>query len=383
MAEMAAPVVLVRKSEWMPSAHYWATLVLAVALIPILHTVGLPLKFEWTGYFQSYWIVLAGQATFAACILYVAQFPYDETIAPIIRRLENQKARFLFLIPLMVFLIWHDGIAFGLVLLVDGIALLEFVDRISQNPISCAKRFLNVFIPLVYLFIAFILVFAYNDVIALWRYDGSWEFVLNRADAFLLSGRTISPLAHAVLSRWPSLIPTLQVLYFGMFAQVGAAIAILAWCEGRSTALKFVGTVIYGYYIALFIFCLMPAFGPTTICPDHFSVLPSSLPVYEIQKESLATLDKLKSFHASDNVGLDYLIGFPCMHLVQPLIVLWSLRKWKWMVAALIVYDILLVPAILLLEWHYVVDLVAAVPVAALAIAVTGRETHSDPVKCG
>jgi hypothetical protein len=40
------------------------------------------------------------------------------------------------------------------------------------------------------------------------------------------------------------------------------------------------------------------------------------------------------------------------------------------MMLCLVIYDVLLIPSILLLEWHYVVDLIGGVGVAVLAIAV-------------
>ncbi len=64
-------------------------------------------------------------------------------------------------------------------------------------------------------------------------------------------------------------------------------------------------------------------------------------------------------------------------------IVLWFLRRWKRMIIALIAFDVLLVPAILLLEQHYLVDLIAAIPVAASAIAISGKDTFTDGVQCG
>jgi hypothetical protein len=70
------------------------------------------------------------------------------------------------------------------------------------------------------------------------------------------------------------------------------------------------------------------------------------------------------------------------MHIVQPIIVLWFLRRWPRLVVALIAYDALLVGAILMLEMHYVIDIVAALPVAALAIAITDgsfRSMRLDP----
>ena len=71
------------------------------------------------------------------------------------------------------------------------------------------------------------------------------------------------------------------------------------------------------------------------------------------------------------------------MHIVQPLIVLWFFRARKGLLILLIAFDVLLVPAILLLEEHYLVDLIAAVPVAALAIAICGRQTAIGRVQNG
>jgi hypothetical protein len=365
------------------SAHYWVTLLMAIALIPILRAVGLPLKFTWADYFESYWLALVVQSAFAACVLYVAAFPYAETVAPTIRRIGRQKARLLFLIPLFFFLVWLDGAAFGFLLFVDAIAVAEFVDRSNERRTQLLKMCLDVFFPAAYLFIAFILIFAYNDVIALRRYDGSWEIILNRVDAFILGGHTVSPWAHSLLSHWPSLIPWLQVIYFAMFTQVGAAIVILAWRDGRSAASKFVGTVVSAYYIGLFIFYWVPATGPYAICRNHFSLLPPGVTVYEVQKIFLNSLNQLRLMHTKDFISRDYFIGLPSMHLVQPLIVLWFLRRWKGMVIVLIAFDVVMVLAILLLEQHYVVDLIAAIPVAVLAIAVSGRHTSNVEAQCG
>jgi hypothetical protein len=278
------------------------------------------------------------------------------------------------LIPLAIFLVWLDGLAFGFLLFVDAIAVLECIDRATERRSSISEVCFDVFVPAAYLFVAFILIFAYNDIIALRRYDGSWEYILNRADAFMLGGHTISPLAHTVLSKWPQTIPWLQTIYFAMFTQVGAAIAILAWRDGRSMALKFVGTVVSAYYIGIFVFYLMPTTGPYAICATHFSLLPSGITVYDVQRVFLESLNRLRTSQTKDFIGRDYFIGMPSMHVVQPLIVLWFLRRWKRMVIVLVAFDLVMLPAILLLEQHYVVDLLAAVPVAAAAIALIRRD---------
>ena len=70
-------------------------------------------------------------------------------------------------------------------------------------------------------------------------------------------------------------------------------------------------------------------------------------------------------------ISTDYLIAFPCMHIAQPLIVLWFLRRWRRMLIVLCAYDCLLIVSILLLEWHYLVDVIGGILVAGIAIAST------------
>ena len=60
------------------------------------------------------------------------------------------------------------------------------------------------------------------------------------------------------------------------------------------------------------------------------------------------------------------------MHIVQPVIVIWFLRRWRRMVVALALYALLIVAAVLLLEMHYVIDVIVGLFVAALAVAITG-----------
>ena len=74
-------------------------------------------------------------------------------------------------------------------------------------------------------------------------------------------------------------------------------------------------------------------------------------------------------------IGTGYFIAFPCMHIATPVVALWFLRQWRRLAVTLLGLDILLCAAIVLLEYHYVVDLIGGVAVAALAIAmVDGRD---------
>ena len=70
------------------------------------------------------------------------------------------------------------------------------------------------------------------------------------------------------------------------------------------------------------------------------------------------------------------------MHIALPLISIWFLREWRRVVMILAVFDVLLVASILLLEWHYIIDLFAGVLVAALAVAAEAQFRKTPGSRC-
>ena len=58
------------------------------------------------------------------------------------------------------------------------------------------------------------------------------------------------------------------------------------------------------------------------------------------------------------------------MHIAQPLIVLWFLRSMKIVVRLLLAYDFLMIFSIVLLQWHYLVDLIGGAMVAIIAVKI-------------
>jgi hypothetical protein len=141
---------------------------------------------------------------------------------------------------------------------------------------------------------------------------------------------------------------------------------------------RYVATLLVGYYIALVIFALWPTLGPFSICTTHAAAYPNFLSTFAGQQAIVAKA-KMLSAHilipqtASVKV-LDYYIGFPCMHIALPMIAIWSLRHWRRMALVLAAFDILLVFSIVILEWHYLLDLVGGIAVAALAIFIQSSQ---------
>jgi hypothetical protein len=300
--------------------HYLATAALVLGLLPAFRLAHLPLRFTWEAYFVTYWWSLAFQATVAAILLYAIGFPSEFR-----KKLTSRQS--------------------------------------AGNP---REPLLALFIPAAYLFLVLILVFSYNDVIATLRFQGTADVVLNRMDSWMLGGATVSSLARGLSPRASKI---LEGIYFLMFSQIGACLILLALRCGRRTAMRFVATIATAYYIALIVFYFVPAAGPYYLSAINHD----GNYVGAGQLAFVGFLNSMRDHHPLPIVGTDYYIALPCLHITQPLIMIWFVRKWKPIAFVLSAYCLALIPAVLLLQQHYLVDVIGGVVVAAIAIAVTFR----------
>jgi len=361
--------------------HYWSGLLLGLALIPVLLSQHLPLKFDWITLGVAYWLVLAAQSIFLAALLAMIGLP--GIWQPLVARYRESPLRFVILLIYFGILVWAAGWMKGMVLTVDTIALLELRER------QAVRRASAIFAPAAYLFFGFLMVLAYNSAIVSARYNFAYDPTLAAVDRVLLLGHSVSEIAHWAVGVLPlHFFRALEFIYFGMFPQIGAAMILLALCEGKKRALQFVGTILISYYFALALFYLWPSQGPYYLCAEHFSRFAATLQAYHIQKALIA--HALARWHHEPlaRISTDYFIGLPCMHVAQPLVVLWFVRRWRRMAIALAAYDLILVAAVVLLEWHYVADIIAGIFVAALAIAITdgrlrGKRSGPEPLVAG
>jgi PAP2 superfamily len=307
------------------------SLFLTLALIPAFRIAELPWRFEWHRYLVDFWLAVALESLALVAMIYVLLYPIE-------------------------FLRWINH--------PPKTADFQTQVRGTGNVIA------SILLPTLYLFLGFLLVFCYNDVIASLRFTGAADLALNRIDSWLLGGNTISNLAHKSLVLFPSAtFDWMGRIYTGLFPQVGVCLVLLALRRGKERAMQFTSTILTSYFLALILFYFLPATGPYFICPEHFSVFPKDLSgVYGAQVAFSEQLNMLRLHQHLRTAGLHYYIAFPCMHLAQPIILLWYLREWKRLVAILLVFDAVLIPSIVLLEQHYVIDLVGGVIVAIAAI---------------
>ena len=354
-------VTLIGKRQYL---HFAATLVLLLGACPL--AAAARLRLDGPLYlFGQMLPPLVAQAIFLAAVLYTVAYPHEA----IGRIRAGDPRRFLFLIPLAILMFylyrWRDA----LMLTIAAIATVEFV--LFSKRVRAAASFL---LPAVYFVIGFWVVYKYNDIIAVFRFYGAYDQFFSQMDSRLLLGHSVSELGHRAAAAMPQwFFPFLEAIYYGTFAQVGAGIIVVGLQAGMVRAFRLVGTILLAYYATVLCFFLWPSHGPYLLCQNHFATFSNALSSYTVQQVFLENVKNLWQ-HAGVVISTGgYYISFPCMHLTQPLIVLWFLRQSKRMVVALAIYDLVLCAAIVLLEWHYLVDLIGGAIVAVAAIWLTAQ----------
>jgi hypothetical protein len=354
------------------NGHYFLSCLLALAVFPAFHVGGLHLSINWQRLIPLYWVGFAARSILAAVIMAIIGLPSKLTVRPVWARFEGQKGRLVIFIPFAVWAFWKFGIYLGLLWISIAVVSTEIYDRGEGDVRKIARPFGSVLLPAMYLFGGLVLVFAYNDAIAAMKNIGGYDWFFLRADSYLLHGSSVSDLVRkASLTISPRTFAFAETMYYRMFDQVGAAIVLITLCQGTKRGLQFVGTMLTAYYMALVIFYFWPSMGPFYTCPDHFIHFPHWLKTFDFQKTFIANAKLMSTPNKSlSKVNTDYFIAFPSLHIALPIIVLWFMRHWKRIVLCLVVYDMILIPAILLLEWHYVVDLLGGIAVAFIAIFI-------------
>jgi len=351
--------------------HWLLSALLLAGVVPAFHAVGLPFIFDWPRLLTMYWIGLTAQSLCVTTLLCVVAFPLDQTLIPFWNRCRKDKLRLTFLAVFAAFMLLRLGWAIGLMLTVDILTVMEVLDRVSGGRKMVWRLATNIVLPAVYFFVGLLLVFSYNDVIASAVDIEKYTAMCLRLDSILLFGSSVSAIAHSVMGRLPvSAYRILEGIYFGMFAQLGAGLFLIAAAYGKRRALAYIGTLLTAYYLALLVFAVWPAGPVASVCEDHFSRFPESAVLYNVQKADVDKPRLLFSRAGIPSIDTDYYISLPCLHIALPLIMLWFVRNWRRMFAVLLVYDAILFISIILLEQHYLIDLIAGMIAAAVAIAL-------------
>ena len=342
----------------------------ALVLIPVYWRSGLPFSMDLCTLAGAYWASTAADSIFWAVVLCLIGFPVKETVSPFIGRMRQNPKFVGIVVVLAACLMSILGWSMGLVITVDALAVAELMCRRKEK---FGSAVMDAMVPAAYLFGVILVAYAFNHALAGIRYACTYDAMFARMDADLLGFNTsqLARWADVHLPRW--VFAVMQFAYFGLYGRIGAALILTAVLGSRIAGMKLVRAMFIGYLVALLVFAVLPVKGPYANHRPDPAARTQSLTVFESQTALVDRVTRLWEHRLDANARsinlMDYYIGFPSMHAALPLIALWSLRRWRNLAICLLAFHVVVVlPSTILLEWHYLFDMLGGVLTAVLAV---------------
>jgi len=328
-----------------------------------------------------FWVGLGPKSLLYAVLFCLLALPFRQTVVPFWKRYRKEKLRIVLAVLFLVALTFVLSFRVSVLLTIDALAIVELAERARDEHGHFRARALSIGVCAAYMFCGVIVVLVYNDIIATSRYPLSYDAALNLLDAALLGGKSVTGIASAAFAVLPEqVLRFLDAAYFQMFLLLGAALFLSAY-QSLRRGLQFVGTCLTAYYLSLLIFYLWPTYGPYVYSPLRVAEFPSYLTTYAFQNAGMVGLEAIAQ-HRIWNLGSGFYIAFPSMHIGLPVIAMWFCRRLRpvfWVLAA---YTCVAAVAVVVLEWHYALDVPGGVIVAALALIMAGESPEPGVQSC-
>jgi len=141
------------------------------------------------------------------------------------------------------------------------------------------------------------------------------------------------------------------------------ALVVLGFSSDTRRLQDFVLHFMLGGLITTIIFFILPAEAPE----GHFSYQPTVA-----QQRFLDHFYALRAgnFPVVSMDNLEGLITFPSFHTTWAILVAYAFRHYRWLFAPMVVLNAAVVAATVILGWHYAIDAVGGILVAATSIAL-------------
>lgn len=354
--------------------------ILLLLIFPAFRLAHLPFRFNFPSMVAAFWGGTVVEAIYFAVLLGMIGLPFKRTLMPCLARYHDQKILFLLIFVLGASMIHLLGPWLGLMIAVDALAVAELMARTRRG---FERALIDILLPATYLFACLIIVSTFNHALAAIRYVGTYDAAFAHLD-WVLFHLNVSEFAHWSLAHSPHwFISLLEFTYFGLYGRLIGILLITALLGNRQYALKYVRTIFICYGIAMVVFAICPVKGPYFTCPVHLSSYPRNLISFWSQEAIAVKARMLFAHQLTPDVAavsfVDYYIGFPSMHTALPIISIWFLRPWKRIaLVPLVIYVTVLLPSIIILEWHYLVDMFGGFAVAALAIWLSEKISRAS-----
>ena len=222
---------------------------------------------------------------------------------------------------------------------------------------------------------------AYHVVYLCYHNLKSWNDVravhdafLTRVDQWLFFGHSPAVLLHDLLGQQLSAYVLIVIYqsfsYLVLFSFVAAVVLVDRLRDG----FVFLAALIWTWVLGVGAYYLIPSIGPFDDRPQDFSGLPDTI-VNETQAKYVAQREYLLA-HPGASDAFAQLAAFASLHVAVAAVIMLMLRWYgrPWLFRLMAIYVGLTIVATVYLGWHFVVDDIAGLAIAALAVWL-GRMT--------
>jgi len=202
------------------------------------------------------------------------------------------------------------------------------------------------------------------------------------AELVQLQARVLGFLPYRVLANWaahhPSVVAACDWIYFHCFEHMALTTVLLVALRNRSQRTEYLGALALCYLVGGLVYHLFPAQGPGYFDPGHFEYLnQKSLITKHIRAWLKYNTDGVFNCTVSEIRTWNYIACMPSLHVTHELIMLYYSRASRLAFLLSATFTALTLPAVLILGWHYLLDLLGGAAVAAIVITVARWQSRA------
>ncbi|MEI9935900.1 MAG: phosphatase PAP2 family protein [Pseudomonadota bacterium] len=187
---------------------------------------------------------------------------------------------------------------------------------------------------------------------------------------------------HRVLATWAALHPRFvqmfDWIYFHCFEHMALTTALLVALRRRGQRTEYLAALALCYLIGGLAYHLFPARGPGYFEPKYFEYLnEKSLITNHIRAWLKYNTEGVFNCTVSEIRTWNYIACMPSLHVTHEFIMLYYSRGSRLAFVLSATFTLLTLPAVVVLGWHYPLDVLAGGAVAVAAIAVARWQTRT------
>lgn len=180
---------------------------------------------------------------------------------------------------------------------------------------------------------------------------------------------------HEKIAPWaaqnPWAVDFSDTVYLSLFKHFTLASVLLIGTRDQQRRNELIGALIVAYMLGGVAHYVWPAIGPTYAMPERYAYLFDGPYRTRLLREMLYRNTQRAATNTATHVYLyGYIAAMPSLHLAHEAVMLWYARVSRIALALSIVFFVMTFAATLILGWHYPIDAVAGVLLAALAVGL-------------